>query len=244
MKFHCDMIRDLLPLYADDACSEESRRVVDEHLAECPACTDVLRRLQDKDIEENLTSERSAVIEYGARRFRKRSAAVGSTLSSIFMIPILVCLIINITTGAGMGWFFIVLAAMAVAASLILVPILVPENKLLWTFTGFCASLQVLLGITCLVSRGDWFWIASAGSLLGLGLVFLPFVVRAKPVRQLIGGSSKALIVIAGDLVLFLNLMTAISVSRNLRENGLMLALGCAAGVALAALEIKRKKGK
>ena len=34
MKNSCDVIRDLLPLYADDACSQESRRVVEEHLAE------------------------------------------------------------------------------------------------------------------------------------------------------------------------------------------------------------------
>ena len=35
---NCDMIRDLLPLYADDVCSDESRRIVVEHLAECPGC--------------------------------------------------------------------------------------------------------------------------------------------------------------------------------------------------------------
>ena len=35
MKTECDVIRDLLPLYADDACSEGSRRMVEEHLTEC-----------------------------------------------------------------------------------------------------------------------------------------------------------------------------------------------------------------
>ena len=243
MKFHCDMIRDLLPLYADQACSDESRRVVEEHLQECPDCKNMLQRLQDGRIEENLRTERTDVIEYSAKRFRKRSAAVGSTISGLFMIPILVCLIINITAGAGMGWFFIMLAAMGVAASLILVPILAPESKLFWTFCAFSASVILLLAVTCMVSRGNWFWIASAGVLLGLSVVFLPFAIRAKPLQKWIGQSNKALIVISADLVLFLNLMLSINMSRNLRENGFMLAIGCLAGIGLAALEIMRKKG-
>ena len=123
MKTHCDIIRDLLPLYADDACSDESRRLVDEHLQECPDCVSVLEKLKDSEIEEGLKTEKTAVIEYGAKKFRKRSATVGSTVSGLFMIPILACLVINLATGANMGWFFIVLASIAVAASVILVPI-------------------------------------------------------------------------------------------------------------------------
>ncbi len=244
MKVHCDVIRDLLPLYADEACSEESRRMVDDHLQECPDCEQMLSRLKSNEIEDNLKREKNDVIQYGARAFKKRSAAVGSTVSGVFMIPILVCLIINITTGAGMGWFFIVLAGLAVAASLVLVPILVPEDKLFWTFCAFCASLMLLLGITCLISRGNWFWVASSATLFGLGLIFLPFVVRARPVQKWIGESRKALIVIAADLVLFLNMMTAINVHRHLTGNGVMLAIGCVAGVGLAVLEVKRKRGE
>ena len=28
---NCEVIRDLLPLYVDDACSEETRRIIDKH---------------------------------------------------------------------------------------------------------------------------------------------------------------------------------------------------------------------
>lgn len=34
----CNVIRDLLPLYVDACCSEESARIVKEHLEHCPAC--------------------------------------------------------------------------------------------------------------------------------------------------------------------------------------------------------------
>lgn len=34
----CDVIQDLLPLYEDECCSEQSRKIVEEHLAECAKC--------------------------------------------------------------------------------------------------------------------------------------------------------------------------------------------------------------
>lgn len=38
MRLPCEVIRDLLPLFAEDMVSEESRRLTEEHLAECTAC--------------------------------------------------------------------------------------------------------------------------------------------------------------------------------------------------------------
>ena len=58
MMFDCDVIRDLLPLYADDACSEKSRAMVETHLLECPACNELLGRIRETEIDENLQSEK------------------------------------------------------------------------------------------------------------------------------------------------------------------------------------------
>ena len=242
MKNSCDVIRDLLPLYADDACSQDSRDMVDEHLAECPECSGMLRRLRSNEIETGLRQEKQDVLEYGARKFKRRSATVGSTVSGMFMIPILVCLIINLTAGSAMGWFLIVLAAMAVAASVIIVPIMVPKDKLFWTFCAFTASLMILLGVTCLVSRGDWFWVAASAVLFGLSVCFLPFVIRAKPLRKWIGKTNKALLVIAADMVLFLNMMNVIRIHSQ-GGPGLVNILGVAAGVVLVGLGIARNRG-
>lgn len=38
MKITCDVIRDLLPLYAEDLASGDSRAVVEEHLNQCESC--------------------------------------------------------------------------------------------------------------------------------------------------------------------------------------------------------------
>ena len=94
MNKECYVIRDLLPLYADDVCSDASRELIEAHLPECPECAAELEKLRSHEIENNLQSEKTEVIEYQAKRFKRRSAAVGSVIAGIFMIPILVCLIV------------------------------------------------------------------------------------------------------------------------------------------------------
>ena len=39
----CGVIRDLLPLYTEELCSEESKALVESHLKNCPDC----RRLKE-----------------------------------------------------------------------------------------------------------------------------------------------------------------------------------------------------
>lgn len=38
MNYPCGIIKDLLPLYIDDVCNDESRQAVENHLAECEDC--------------------------------------------------------------------------------------------------------------------------------------------------------------------------------------------------------------
>ena len=48
MNVPCSVIQDLLPLYHDGICSEESRQLVDAHLGECAECKDVLHTMNEK----------------------------------------------------------------------------------------------------------------------------------------------------------------------------------------------------
>ena len=50
MKVSCDIIRDLLPLYAENMVSQASRDMVDEHLRGCGECTGELGKLQKTEI--------------------------------------------------------------------------------------------------------------------------------------------------------------------------------------------------
>lgn len=246
MNIDCSVIRDLLPLYADDVCSDGSRRLIEEHLPECPECSAVLKQLQSREIEENLLEEKGQVIEYQAKRFKRRSAAVGSVIAGIFTIPVVVCLIVSIVTGGTKDWFFIMLGGLAVAASLIIVPLMVPRDKLFWTFTAFCASLVVLLLLIWVSTGGTWFFPAVSASLFGLSLIFLPFVLRAAPVRPLIGDFNRWLIVISVDVILFANMMNMITLFTKNVFSTILLGVFCVAGgwMLVSAINAKRSESK
>lgn len=237
----CDVIRDLLPLYADEACSEKSRALVREHLLECAECRELLRQLQETEIEKSLREEKQSVLQYGLKQFKKRTAAVGSAVSGAVMIPVLICLFLF---GSPLGWIDIVLAALCVAASVIVVPILVREDRLFWMFCAFTASLMLLLAVICIHAHGTWFWIASSASLFGLAAVWLPFLVRSRPVKRLIGNNSPWVILAGIDIALFINMMNMISANGRITLGTILFSVGELAAMGLIVSEILRRKGK
>ena len=50
----CDIVQDLLPLYYDNACSEESRRFVEKHLPGCNDCQKMYNELKENNVDEVL----------------------------------------------------------------------------------------------------------------------------------------------------------------------------------------------
>jgi len=243
MKKECEVIRDLLPLYVDEICSETSRELVDEHLQECPECTDMLNKLRKTEIESDLKEEKMDVIGYGVQKFKRLSARTGITASGLLMIPLLALLAINLIAGSQMGWFLIMLAAMAVAASVIAVPILAPESKLFWTLCAFTASTELLLAVTCMVTGGNWFWVAGSAVLFGLAVCFLPWAIRAKPLRKWVGNRNKALIVLCADAILFLTMMTMIMLHSG-SGNRFWTTAGFVAGITLVVLYVMKNRSE
>ncbi|MFJ7737874.1 zf-HC2 domain-containing protein [Lysinibacillus sp. NPDC097287] len=49
-KITCNIIKDILPLYYDDVCSEDSKKMIEEHLVGCDGCKSELASIQ-KDFE-------------------------------------------------------------------------------------------------------------------------------------------------------------------------------------------------
>ena len=68
---------------------------------------------------------------------------------------------------------------------LTLLPTFVPEGRRgLASLGGFTGCLLLLLLVCCLYTGGDWFLIAGVSVLFGMGLVFLPFALRALPLPE------------------------------------------------------------
>ena len=60
MTYPCGIIRDLLPLYIDDVCNEESKQAVENHLSECKKCRNYYESMKSTEgfvAKENDNSE-------------------------------------------------------------------------------------------------------------------------------------------------------------------------------------------
>ena len=209
MKYECDVIEDLLPLYQDGACTNATIRAVEEHLAECPKCTELLKKLKDTSIDDVIWKEKENVIGSQSKYFKRKSALAGSIVGGIFALPILICLIVNLATGQGLTWFFIVLAAMLIPTSLFVVPLIATKNRMFLTMISFTASIIILIAVCCIYSGGNWFFLVASAVLFGLTICFAPFIACRRPVNAYLK-NCKGLAAMCAYTVTFLLMMLCI----------------------------------
>lgn len=73
MTISCEIIKDLLPLYHDGVCSNDSKALIEEHLAECDSCRAELQAMDGKlfmnDREHNL--QEAEVVQSLSRKWKK-----------------------------------------------------------------------------------------------------------------------------------------------------------------------------
>lgn len=208
MKYSCNVVQDLLPLYQDNVCSEDSKKIVEAHLAECNTCRQIQKKMNDPTYDNSLRQERKNVVSHYNKQVKKRSVFVGIYLTGVFAIPILICLICNIVLGQALDWFFIVLTGLMVFASITVVPLLIKENKGIWTLCCYTTSLLLLLLSCSLYNKGHWFFIAAISTVFGIALIFLPYVLRQLPLRGF-AANNKSLIVMIVDTVLLYGVIIA-----------------------------------
>lgn len=78
-KTTCEMINDLLPLYTDNVCSEDSRVIVAEHIASCDKCRGQLEKMSrhlDVDPENDIAVIKRIKHRIAVERFAITSAIV------------------------------------------------------------------------------------------------------------------------------------------------------------------------
>lgn len=101
-----------------------------------------------------------------------------------YLAAIIPSFIYNVAHG-GIGWFMVLITSLMLTFSFINVPVLVKENRALWTLGASTVSLMLLYAAGCVYSHGDWFVMAVLGTLLGEAIVFLPFVLRSDVLKSM-----------------------------------------------------------
>ncbi len=196
----CEIIRDLLPLYHDNACSPDSRAFVEEHLAGCASCRGIAEKLASTAVDETFVNEKETVLSAYAKKERRRTFFIGAGTAAFLSVPMIICLIVNLATGHVLDWFFIVFASLLLVASVTAIPLMAPDHRLLWTMGSFTSSLLLLLLVICIYVHGDWFFLAAVPVCFGLSVLFLPYVIYQIPLPAPLS-HSKGVLVMLWDTV-------------------------------------------
>ena len=94
MKLECDVVRDLLPLYAENMVSERTRELTEAHLAECSACSAVLAGMtaQEPDVRFR-TDSAQQFVKYEKKKKRrfgwKIALITAAAVSAAFLLRIM-----------------------------------------------------------------------------------------------------------------------------------------------------------
>lgn len=92
MKINCEIIKDLLPLYCDDVCSQASREIIEEHVDECALCNAVYLDLnKSTDIQPIKANE------------EKDKAKVLKSIKKKIVLKRIVAVVIAVAITAGAG---------------------------------------------------------------------------------------------------------------------------------------------
>ena len=209
MTFSCDTIKDLLPLYVDNVCSEDTKNILQAHLATCPTCRDLYEKMKNETVANQFHVERDEVVSRHNKQVKRKSATIGIAFAAILMVPIIVTLIVNLAVGRTLDWFFIVLTSLLVLASVTVVPLMAEGKKILLTIGSFTVSLLLLLMTVAIFTGGNWFFLAAVPTLFGLQLVFGPMVLTQLPQTKFLKNRKGLVYMIISTVMLYLTILTA-----------------------------------
>ena len=97
MNISCEIIKDLLPLYHDGVCSNESKAMIEEHLAECDKCKKELDEMDEvlpvKSMKQNLSD--AEAVKKLSMKWRKGMFInlLKGVLSTIFIIAVILLIL-------------------------------------------------------------------------------------------------------------------------------------------------------
>lgn len=97
-KIPCDVVRDLLVLYEDNVCSEESRQLIEEHIAECEECKEFYEMAKKEIPVKDAFDETVEILSDAFKKLQRKLTAKRLILSGLIMISVL---------AAYMAWGFL-----------------------------------------------------------------------------------------------------------------------------------------
>ena len=112
-----------------------------------------------------------------AKKWRVFSLSWSLFFYIAYGIALIPCFICNLAINKTLSWFWIVLSALILAFTFTNLPKLIKKHKLILIPLSQYLALVLLLGVCCIYTNGNWFWIPVLSVLLGLTIIFAPIYI-------------------------------------------------------------------
>lgn len=112
-----------------------------------------------------------------ARKWRILSFSWSLFFYIAYGVALIPCFICNLAINKTLSWFWIVLSALVLAFTFTNLPSMIKKHRLILIPSSMYAALVLLLGVSCIYTRGDWFIIPTLSVLLGLVIIFMPIII-------------------------------------------------------------------
>ncbi|MEG2053822.1 MAG: zf-HC2 domain-containing protein, partial [Oscillospiraceae bacterium] len=107
-KLNCDVIADLMPSYVDDICCDETKTLVDEHLAECEKCTEKITIMKNTIIVADTANQNEFnYMKKIEKCFNKKNAMYFAML--LFVIVVCAFVFFNKLGSVPLSMYYIIL---------------------------------------------------------------------------------------------------------------------------------------
>lgn len=161
---------------SESAVSKWEKNIAHPDITLLPTLSKILGVTEHELITASIDKQ-SRVEKVQAKKWRTLSFSWNLFFYISYVIALIPCFICDLAINNGLTWFWIVLSALLLAFTFTNLPKLIKKHKLILLPLSMFLSLCLLLGVCCLYTGGNWFWVASLSVLLGGFIVFTPIYI-------------------------------------------------------------------
>lgn len=161
---------------SESAISKWERDVAHPDITLLPRLAEILGVSEHELITASVDNE-AREEKNQARKWRAFSLSWSLFFYIAYGVALIPCFICNLAINKTLSWFWIVVSALILSFTFTNLPKLIKKHKLIFVPLFEYLALVLLLGVCCIYTNGNWFWIPTLSVLLGLTIIFSPIYI-------------------------------------------------------------------
>ena len=160
----------------ESAISKWEKNVAHPDITLLPKLSEILGVTEHELITASIDKQ-SREEKVQAKKWRTFSFSWSLFFYISYATALITCFICDLSINKELSWFWIVLSALLLAFTFTNLPKIIKKHKLILLPLSMFLSLCLLLGVCCIYTKGNWFWIATLSLLLVFVVIFTPIYI-------------------------------------------------------------------